>query len=66
MKIRSDLKKMLFDTGWSQTHLAKRSDVSQSAISKLLSGKAVRSDTLEKLWPFIYGDQRPTKSQATQ
>ncbi|WP_424450080.1 helix-turn-helix domain-containing protein [Pseudodesulfovibrio tunisiensis] len=52
---------MLTESGWSQTNLARASQVPQSTISKILNGasKGIHSSTLEKLWPYLYGDQRP-------
>ena len=61
MNIKSDIKKVLAESGMSVTELARLSDVNQSILSRFVNGKqkGLHSDTLEKLWPFIYGDKRP-------
>ena len=42
--------------GISQYELAKKSGVAQPSISKFLKGKCITVATLEKLWPFLYGN----------
>jgi len=43
-----------------QQELSRKSGVSQPSISKFLGGKSITVTTLEKLWPFLYGDASPS------
>ncbi|WP_425607935.1 helix-turn-helix domain-containing protein [Pseudodesulfovibrio pelocollis] len=62
MNIREDIKKMLRESGWTQGRLADESGVKQSTISKIVTGasKGGHSETLRRLWPFLYGDRHPS------
>lgn len=61
MNIKSDLKKLLAESGWTVLRLASEAGVSKDSLYRLLRGErgGVNSTTLEKLWPFLYGDRRP-------
>ncbi|WP_319764467.1 helix-turn-helix transcriptional regulator [Maridesulfovibrio sp.] len=61
MNIKEDLKKFLEDTGWTAAKLANEANISAPVITRFLSGarKGLHSSTLEKLWPYLYGDKRP-------
>lgn len=61
MNLVEDIRRVLEESGWSATHLAKEAGVAPPIITRLLSGerKEVRSGTLQRLWPFLYGEKRP-------
>lgn len=42
--------------GITTVELSRRSGVPQPCISRFLGGKTITVATLEKLWPFLYGD----------
>lgn len=66
MNIKTDIEQFLRDTGWNAHRLAQESEVAAPIITRLLSGerKGVHSKTLERLWPFLYGDKRPEATEA--
>jgi DNA-binding Xre family transcriptional regulator len=66
MNIKADLKNVLAESGWSASRLAAAAGVSAPVVTRFLSGAraGLHSSTLEKLWPFIYGDKRPNPEQA--
>ena len=68
MNIREDIINLLNESGWSQTALALESGVPQSTLSKILTGvsKGVHSSTLEKLWPYLYGEKRPSPAEESE
>ena len=54
MNIRQQIKETLTPLGISQSRLAAMAGVSQSVISRAVSGKrSVTGKTLERLWPYI-------------
>lgn len=48
--------------GWSPTRLSKESGVRVNIITRFIKGERqeMRSGTLDRLWPFLFGDRRPT------
>lgn len=49
--------------GVSINDLAKRTGAQQASLSKFMRGKGtITVATLEKLWPFLYGDQPQQKA----
>ncbi len=52
----------LQEKGNSLTALAKKSGVPQSSLWKFMSGGSIYLTTLEKLWPFIYGNESENHS----
>lgn len=66
MNIKTDIENMLAESGLNLTALARLSGVNQSILSRFINGdqSGLNSKTLEKLWPYIYGDKRPTKDAA--
>ena len=63
MDIRKDLLNFLNFSGWNPNRLAMEARVSKDVIYRLVRGErnGVNSRTLEKLWPFLYGDQATSK-----
>jgi len=60
MNIRKDLQEMFKATGWTPSRLSRESGVPVNVITRYLKKeREMRTDTLEKLWPYIYGDKRP-------
>ena len=61
MNMKQDIKTLLAEVGWSPLNLAAAAGVSKDSIYRLLNGsrKGGNSTTLEKLYPFLYGDKRP-------
>jgi len=62
MNLRQDLTSLVRLDGWSASRLSKESGVRVNIITRFIKGerKEMRSGTLEKLWPFLYGPRRPT------
>jgi len=58
MDIRQDIQKFLDRSGWKPAHLAREAGIHPILISRILRGKrkGLNSKTLQKLWPFLYGD----------
>lgn len=70
MDIKQDILAFLEATGWNASQLAHAAKISQPVISRLLTDGASRrhgchSSTLQKLFPFLYGDRRPTTPDPT-
>jgi hypothetical protein len=65
MDIRKDLLNFLNLSGWNPNRLAKEARVSKDVIYRLVRGerKGMNSRTLEKLWPFLYGDQTEQRKE---
>lgn len=61
MNITHDLVQFFAETKWTQTRLAKEAGIHIVSLNRLTRGhrKGCSSATLEKLWPFLYGDKRP-------
>jgi len=59
MNIKADIESYLKRSGWSVLRLAHEACVNKDSIYRLLKGnrKGVNSSTLEKLWPYLYGDK---------
>lgn len=66
MKIKTDIKHMLDETGLNLSDLGRLSGVNQSILSRFINGHqaGLNSKTLEKLWPYVYGDKRPQAKAA--
>jgi DNA-binding Xre family transcriptional regulator len=66
MDIKQDIKQYLEVSGWSASRLAREAGVATPVITRLMTGerKGVHSQTLSKLWPFLYGDINPSDIQA--
>ena len=64
MDIKQDLERFLSDVGWDVSRLVAESGANKDSIYRLLNGtrKGVSYKTMQKLWPFIYGDRRPAPS----
>ena len=62
MNIQADIRKLLRESGWSQGRLAQEAGINESALSKFL-GRKEGDSIAERLWPFVYGDKRPTPKQ---
>ncbi|WP_291329025.1 helix-turn-helix transcriptional regulator [Desulfovibrio sp. UCD-KL4C] len=62
---RTDIHTLVENTpGWSVTRLARKSEVDQASLSRFCKGKSGLSGAnIEKLWPFIYGDQKPNQPE---
>jgi len=61
MDIPADIREFLKATGWTAKRLAVEAGMEPSTITRLVRGerKGMHSSTLEKLWPFLYGERRP-------
>lgn len=61
MDIARSIKKFLKVSGWNVYQLAQRTGVPASSLYRLINGqrKSIRTDTLEKLWPYLFGDKSP-------
>lgn len=61
--IRRDLGRFTKDTGHSLNWLANASGVEQGSLSRFSRGvqKGLRGETVERIWPFLYGPKRPMK-----
>lgn len=61
MKLKKDVETMLAESGWNIPRLIAESGANKDSVYRLLNGTrdGVNSSTLEKMWPFIYGDKRP-------
>jgi len=62
MNIQADIKQLLEESGWPASRLASEAGIPAPVITRFLRGdrKGMHTRTLEKLWPFLYGDRRPT------
>ncbi|TIH12769.1 XRE family transcriptional regulator [Marinifilum sp. JC120] len=62
---RTDIHKLVGNApGWSVTKLAKKSGVDQASLSRFCKGSSGLSGAnIEKLWPFVYGDQQPNNQK---
>ena len=65
MNLATDFDKFFLETGWNPYRLAKAAGIKVEIITRVQKGerKGVHSTTLEKLWPFLYGDRRPRPEQ---
>lgn len=61
MNITDEFARFFRETGWSPYRLAKEAGIKVEIITRVQKGtrKGLHSSTLEKLWPFLYGDKRP-------
>lgn len=61
MNIKHDLETFLDETGWDIPKLVIASGANKDSLYRLINGsrQGLSYKTLQKLWPFIYGDQRP-------
>ena len=61
MNLAQDFNAFFQETGWSPYRLAKAAGIKVEIITRVQKGErqGVHSKTLEKLWPFLYGDRRP-------
>jgi DNA transposition AAA+ family ATPase len=61
MEIKADIKTLLDESGLNLSSLARMACVNQSILSRFINGDqaGLNSKTLEKLWPFVYGEKRP-------
>ncbi|MFW5970493.1 MAG: helix-turn-helix domain-containing protein [Desulfovermiculus sp.] len=68
MDIKQDIKQYLKESGWSASRLAREAGVATPVITRLMTGerKGIHSQTLSKLWPFLYGDTITTAQSETQ
>lgn len=59
MDIKKDIELFLKQSGWKQSELAKNANIHPVTLNRLLRGKRTgfNSVTLEKLWPFLYGEE---------
>lgn len=66
MDIKKDLEQFLAETGWNVPRLVAETGVNKDSIYRLLneSRKGLGCKSLEKLWPYLYGDKRPNPEQA--
>lgn len=66
MNIRHDLKIFFAETGWPILRLAKASGVDAGNLNRVVHGKrGLNSKSIEKLWPYLYGDKRPPAKEDT-
>lgn len=65
MNIKQEIQNALERLGWTATKLANEAGVAPPVLTRFLSGDrdGIHSKTLEKLWPFIYGDKRPKPTE---
>lgn len=61
MNLAHDFNTFFKDTGWNPYRLAKAAGIKVEIITRVQKGErqGVHSKTLEKLWPYLYGDLRP-------
>jgi lambda repressor-like predicted transcriptional regulator len=61
--LRGEVRAICRVKGWSMTRLARASGVDQASLSRFLSGSAgLKGDSIEKLWPFVFGECRPREN----
>jgi hypothetical protein len=62
MNIREDLKSYLDSTGTTPAKLARQARIPVNVITRFIKGErsGIHSTTVEKLWPFLYGDRPPS------
>lgn len=63
---RNDVRGFLESSGWSKNKLSSLAGVDWKVINRFTeegSSVGLNSETIEKLWPFIYGDKRPNPEQ---
>lgn len=60
-RIRQDLLALVSLADWTASRLARESDVRVNIITRFIKGErqSLRSETLGKLLPFLYGSRRP-------
>lgn len=64
---REDLRKVMSESGKSQRDLETGYGVSQAILSNFISGnRGISSDSMLKLWPFVYGCDFTPAIPATQ
>lgn len=65
MNIADEFTRFFQETGWSPYRLAKEAGIKVEIITRVQKGtrKGIHSSTLEKLWPFLYGDGHPIPAQ---
>jgi len=61
MNIERDIRDCLERNGWTPTELARRAGVAPPTITRILTQEryGLHSKTIERLWPFLYGDKQP-------
>jgi len=67
MNIAEEIQNFLEETGWSASRLAREAGLGGvQSLTRLLAGtrKSIHTKTLEKLWPFLYGEKHPTQATA--
>jgi plasmid maintenance system antidote protein VapI len=64
MNITEDINNFLRLSGWSIHRLAKASGVDPGNLNRVVHGKqGLNSKSVERLWPYLYGDKRPSAIQ---
>jgi len=56
-KLRSDVREEIAKPGMSTSALSKRASLPWGVLSRFLAGGGLSGDSIEKLWPILYGDQ---------
>ncbi|MBI9113294.1 hypothetical protein [Maridesulfovibrio ferrireducens] len=61
MNLKEDLTHMLAESDWTASRLSIESGVPAPVLTRFLRGtrKGLHSSTVEKIWPFVYGEKRP-------
>lgn len=63
-KFREDLRDATLTPGSNRHAIAKKAGVDWASIERFLTNerKALSGKTIEKLWPFVYGEQKSNPS----
>jgi lambda repressor-like predicted transcriptional regulator len=66
-QVKADIQAVVSMPGMSINRLSQDAGVEWKVLKRFLSGDGagISASTLEKLWPYVYGDKRPTPATGT-
>lgn len=56
-KLRSDVRDEIAKPGMSTSKLSKKANLPWGVLTRFLAGGGLSGDSIEKLWPILYGDK---------
>ena len=61
-KLRSDVREEIEKPGMSTSALSKKANLAWGILSRFLAGGGLSGDSIEKLWPILYGEEPQQKA----